>query len=74
MLNVASRKDAGFYAGEFAGSGCGRGPPRRDEGGRTVTMSVEQDRLTVLCDDIGYRTLSLQAVQGYDLHQPGQAS
>ena len=40
----------------------------------TVTMSVEQDRLTVLCDDIGYRTLSLQAVQGYDLHQPGQAS
>ncbi len=37
-------------------------------------MSVEQDRLTVLCDDIGYRTLSLQAVQGYDLHQPGQAS
>ncbi len=37
-------------------------------------MSVEQDRLTVLCDDSGYRTLSLQAVQGHDLRSPDKAS
>jgi ATP-dependent DNA helicase RecQ len=30
-------------------------------------MSIEQDRLTVLFDDVGYKTLSLPAVHEHDL-------
>lgn len=33
------------------------------EWGHGVVMSIEQDRLTVLFDEVGYRTLSLRAVQ-----------
>ena len=44
------------------------------EWGHGVVMSVEQDRLTVLFDDVGYKTLSLQAVQEHDLLSPDQAS
>jgi ATP-dependent DNA helicase RecQ len=36
---------------------------RHREWGHGVVMSVEQDRLTVLFDDEGYKTLSLAAVQ-----------
>jgi ATP-dependent DNA helicase RecQ len=37
-------------------------------------MSVEQDRLTVLFDDVGYETLSMQAVQEQDLLSSDTAS
>jgi ATP-dependent DNA helicase RecQ len=37
------------------------------EWGHGVVMSVEQDRLTVLFDQVGYKTLSLAAVQKQDL-------
>jgi ATP-dependent DNA helicase RecQ len=30
-------------------------------------MSIEQDRLTVLFDDVGYKTLSLPAVHEHNL-------
>ncbi|ONI87822.1 recombinase RecQ [Actinosynnema sp. ALI-1.44] len=40
------------------------------EWGHGVVMSVEQDRLTVLFDDAGYRTLSLAAVEDRDLLVP----
>lgn len=35
--------------------------------GRGVVMSVESDRLTVLFDAVGYKTLSLDAVREHDL-------
>lgn len=44
------------------------------EWGHGVVMSVEQDRLTVLFDDVGYKTLSLQAVEEHDLLSPDKAS
>jgi ATP-dependent DNA helicase RecQ len=44
------------------------------EWGRGLVMSVEQDRLTVLFDDIGYRTLALAAVEGHDLLTPLEQS
>ena len=37
------------------------------EWGHGVVMSVEQDRLTVLFDQVGYKTLSLAAVVEHDL-------
>jgi ATP-dependent DNA helicase RecQ len=37
------------------------------EWGRGVVMSVEHDRLTVLFDEVGYKTLALTAVQAHDL-------
>lgn len=37
------------------------------EWGHGVVMSIEQDRLTVLFDDVGYKTLSLPAVHKHDL-------
>ena len=40
---------------------------RHPEWGRGVVLSVEQDRLTVLFDDVGYKTLSLSAVAENDL-------
>jgi ATP-dependent DNA helicase RecQ len=39
-----------------------------------VVMSIEQDRLTVLFDDVGYKTLSLPAVHEHNLLAPEQAS
>ena len=54
--------------GEFAlGSSV-----RHAEWGDGVVMSIEPDRLTVLFDDVGYKTLSLQAVQEHDLLSPGR--
>src|SRR3954464_4325817 len=35
--------------------------------GHGVVMSLEQDRLTVLFDQVGYKTLALAAVQKHDL-------
>ncbi len=52
------------------------GPYRRNSAvehrdwGRGLVMSVEDDRLTVLFDEIGYRTLALAAVQDHDLLTP----
>jgi ATP-dependent DNA helicase RecQ len=40
---------------------------RHAEWGRGVVLSVERDRLTVLFDDVGYKTLSLSAVDENDL-------
>ncbi|MBW0010997.1 MAG: ATP-dependent DNA helicase RecQ, partial [Pseudonocardiales bacterium] len=40
---------------------------RHVEWGHGVVMSSEQDRLTVLFDDVGYKTLSLPAVHEYNL-------
>jgi ATP-dependent DNA helicase RecQ len=37
------------------------------EWGHGVVMSVEQDRLTVLFDEVGYKTLALAAVEQQDL-------
>ena len=37
------------------------------EWGHGVVMSVEQDRLTVLFGQVGYKTLALAAVQKQDL-------
>ncbi|MDQ3602014.1 MAG: RecQ family ATP-dependent DNA helicase [Actinomycetota bacterium] len=44
------------------------------EWGHGIVMSVEQDRLTVLFDDVGYTTLSMQAVQEQDLLSSDRAS
>ena len=44
------------------------------EWGHGIVMSVEQDRLTVLFDDVGYKTLSMQAVQEHDLLSSDRAS
>jgi ATP-dependent DNA helicase RecQ len=33
-------------------------------------MSAEPDRITVLFDEYGYRTLSLEAVEEHDLLRP----
>jgi ATP-dependent DNA helicase RecQ len=43
---------------------------RHAEWGHGVVMWVEQDRLTVLFDDIGYKTLSLAAVHEHSLLAP----
>lgn len=56
--------------GEFALSNS----VHHGEWGHGVVMSVEQDRLTVLFDEVGYKTLSLQAVQEHDLLTPDKAS
>jgi ATP-dependent DNA helicase RecQ len=40
---------------------------RHVEWGHGVVMSIEQDRLTVLFDDVGYKTLSLPAVHEHNL-------
>lgn len=42
------------------------------EWGNGVVMSIEQDRLTVLFDDVGYKTLSLRAIHEHDLLVPSQ--
>lgn len=44
------------------------------EGGHGVVMSVERDRLTVLFDQVGYKTLSLRAVQEQGLVTLDEAS
>jgi len=41
------------------------------EWGHGVVMSIEHDRLTVLFDDVGYKTLSLPAVHVHNLLTPG---
>jgi ATP-dependent DNA helicase RecQ len=46
---------------------------RHAEWGHGVVMSVEQDRLTVLFDEVGYKTLALAAVQKQGLLQPQPA-
>jgi ATP-dependent DNA helicase RecQ len=48
----------GFPQGSFV---------RHVEWGPGVVMSIEQDRLTVLFDDVGYKTLSLPAVHEHHL-------
>ena len=39
--------------------------------GHGVVMSIEQDRLTVLFDEVGYKTLARAAVEEHDLLTPG---
>jgi ATP-dependent DNA helicase RecQ len=43
---------------------------RHVEWGHGVVMSIEQNRLTVLFDDVGYKTLSLPAVHAHNLLAP----
>ena len=43
---------------------------RHAEWGNGVVMSVESDRLTVLFDEVGYKTLSLRAIQDHNLLVP----
>jgi len=56
------------------------GPYRRNDAvehaqwGRGLVMSVEQDRLTVLFDDLGYKTLALAAVRDHELLTPLEQS
>lgn len=38
-----------------------------DEFGEGTVMDVEEDRVTVLFDDVGYRTLHLPTVQEHDV-------
>ena len=45
-------------------------PVRHTEWGRGVVVNHEADRLTVLFDEVGYRTLSLVAVRENDLLTP----
>ncbi|WGL50474.1 ATP-dependent DNA helicase [Nocardioides sp. BP30] len=44
---------------------------RHEEFGAGVVTDVEEDRLTVLFDEVGYRTLSLELVLGEHLLAPG---
>lgn len=44
---------------------------RHVEWGHGVIMSIERDRLTILFDDVGYKTLSLQAIHEHDLLATG---
>jgi ATP-dependent DNA helicase RecQ len=46
---------------------------RHVEWGHGTVMSIEQDRLTVLFDDVGYKTLSLPAVPEHNLLATDQA-
>jgi ATP-dependent DNA helicase RecQ len=50
-------------AGEFRAESV----VRHAEWGRGVVMTVEEDKLTVLFDDVGYRTLSLPVVREQEL-------
>ncbi|MEV5437614.1 RecQ family ATP-dependent DNA helicase [Streptomyces sp. NPDC052682] len=50
---------------------------RHEQWGEGTVLSEDQDRITVLFDQAGYRTLSLEAVAGRDdlltvLHRPGE--
>jgi ATP-dependent DNA helicase RecQ len=45
-------------------------PVQHTEWGHGVVMSFEQDRLTVLFDSVGYKTLSLPAVHQHNLLAP----
>ena len=40
---------------------------RHSKWGPGVVMSIEQDQLTALFDDVGYKTLSLPAVHEHNL-------
>jgi ATP-dependent DNA helicase RecQ len=40
---------------------------RHAEWGHGVVMGTENDRVTVLFDDVGYKTLALEAVEANDL-------
>lgn len=44
-------------------------PVTHEEWGPGVVMSVEDDRITVLFEEVGYRTLSVEAVEENDLLQ-----
>jgi ATP-dependent DNA helicase RecQ len=48
----------------------GDGRVRHEEFGHGTVMDVEPDRVTVLFDDVGYRTLDLAAVRERDLLKP----
>jgi ATP-dependent DNA helicase RecQ len=48
----------------------GDGRVRHEEFGDGTVMDVEQDRVTVLFDDVGYRTLDLAVVRERDLLKP----
>jgi ATP-dependent DNA helicase RecQ len=66
---AGTAQDQPAQAGAFAlNSGV-----RHREWGHGVVMSVEQDRLTVLFDQVGYKTLALAVVQQEDLLTPDAA-
>jgi ATP-dependent DNA helicase RecQ len=52
------------------GDEFGDGRVRHQEFGHGTVMDVEQDRVTVLFDDVGYRTLDLAVVRENDLLKP----
>jgi ATP-dependent DNA helicase RecQ len=63
--------DAGLATATSSSPGDDRFPPntrvRHAEWGGGVVMSTEEDRLTVLFDDMGYKTLSLPTVEEQNL-------
>jgi ATP-dependent DNA helicase RecQ len=65
VSGVAQEEPAGDTA-EFAGDRR----VRHEEFGDGTVMDVEPDRVTVLFDDVGYRTLDLAAVRERDLLKP----
>ncbi|WP_103353571.1 ATP-dependent DNA helicase RecQ [Amycolatopsis sp. CA-128772] len=64
--------EAGTAAEEPASAGEFRAESvvRHAEWGRGVVMTIEEDKLTVLFDDVGYRTLSLPVVREQNLLAP----
>jgi ATP-dependent DNA helicase RecQ len=50
------------------------GPVRHSEWGDGVVMSIDRDRITVVFDSVGYKTLSLAAVRAGDLLSPQAAT
>lgn len=73
---AAAREAAGGPADEDGDERPGDGPfpvgsfVTHDEWGRGEVLGAEDDRLTVLFDDSGYRTLSLELVLAGDLLHP----
>ncbi len=67
---AGTAKEQPALDGEFVWGGL----VRHAEWGDGVVMSIEQDRLTVLFDDVGYKTLSLRAIHKHDLLAPIHAA
>ncbi|HEY0814883.1 MAG TPA: RecQ family ATP-dependent DNA helicase [Pseudonocardia sp.] len=61
--------EAGTAEAKPSGSGAFpvNGSVRHAKWGHGVVVSIEQDRVTVLFDDVGYKTLALAAVHDHDL-------
>ncbi len=46
---------------------------RHEEFGQGTVTDLEEDRITILFEDVGYRTLSLRLVEEHNLLQPDPA-